>query len=425
MNVKLFLPELSGVVSAPTSKSELHRYLIFSAFADMPTVLYADTHGDDILATVDVIRALGAEVVIEKEKITVTPTFSLPKTICVNCHASASTLRFFIPIVAALGVEASFLTEGELINRPIAPYAVSLAPFGVSITKENNAVTVKGKLTPGDYEIDASLSSQFLSGMLFSLSLLPSDSTLKIKGKSVSAPYVNMTQTVRNAFGDSIVKTDSGYVVKAAKIHSPGDVRVGGDYSAAAFFLVGGAIGSHPITVKGLAQNSLQGDAAILKVLKTCGAHITRNEDAVTVYGTNLCPFDMDIKDTPDLFVPLSVLAACAEGQSRFYGVDRLRYKESDRLLSVGAMLSALGIKTAYENDVFTVFGGQIHGGDIDSFSDHRIAMSAAVAATRADGPVLIRHGECIKKSYPDFFSDYQKLLISEKTACQLLSESI
>lgn len=425
MNVKLITPTLCGTVRAPASKSELHRLLILSAFSDRRTTIAASSCADDIEATVSVLTALGAKITRSGEDFDVLPISSLPSSFCADCRGSASTLRFFIPIAAALGTEATFILNDSLSARPVSDIADALLPFGVTVQKEGNTVTVQGKLIPGTYTVNASLSSQFLSGMLLALPMLSAPSLLQAAGHPVSKPYIDLTLKTLCDFGIRVTQSGDGFSVENGNFRSLGHYTAGGDYSAASFFLVGGAIGKRPVTVCGLSAETFQGDAAVLSLLSDFGAQVSVDGDAVTVEGGDLHALDLDLSDTPDLFPPLAVLAACAKGTTRFYGVDRLRTKESDRVLAVGAMLSSLGIHTACENGVFTVTGDVIRGGVVDSFFDHRIAMSAAIAANAAAAPVTVLHAECVKKSYPAFFSDYRILTKTENDSCLFLTETI
>ena len=320
-----------------------------------------------------------------------------------------------IPVLALFG-GGRFRCEGRLIDRPIGPIADCFAPFGLSFRREGDCLCLSGKpLSPGSFSIASSVSSQFTSGLLLALPVLSSDSLIlpsgKREGKEVSRPYISMTREIQAAFGFHSEETPDGYLVRGGQRGRARTYEIEGDWSNAAFFLTAGAIGRESVTVTHLCEHSLQGDAAVLSLLAAFGARTSLQNGSATVFPSELRGTDIDASDVPDLVPILSVAAAAAEGKSRFFGVSRLRAKESDRLRAVIDMLASLGVHAESDGEILTVEGrGRLTGGCVDAYGDHRLAMSAAVAAVRAREKVDIIGAESVSKSYPAFFEDYESL---------------
>ena len=370
---------LHGSVAAIPSKSQAHRLLICAAFADAETILHCPDTNRDIEATADCLRALGADICRTKTGYTVKPIGAAPETALLNCQESGSTLRFMLPIVGALGVDATFVMAGRLPQRPLSPLWEEMERMGCTLTRPTeNTIRCSGKLQPGEYTIDGSVSSQFITGLLFALSLV-GGSPLEVTGKVESKPYIDMTLQAMALFG-------------APDYRSPGHLTVEGDWSNAAFWLAAKALGSH-VTVTGLADNSLQGDRAAAQILP----------ELLTG-----CP-TVSAADIPDLIPVLAVVAACHHG-AVFTDIRRLRLKESDRVASTIAMLESLGGKGEADENTLTVYGMGVTGGRVDSVNDHRIAMAAAIAATVCKEPVTILGAQCTEKSYPRFWEEFSRL---------------
>ena len=368
---------LAGEVCAIPSKSQAHRLLICAALSDSETTLLCPQINEDIAATAGCLCALGAGMERTAEGYHVTPMVNIPAKAVMNCHESGSTLRFLLPIVGALGVEATILMEGRLPQRPLSPLWEEMERMGCRLSKPtDNTVDCSGRLMPGDYFMDGGVSSQFISGLLFALPLIGGESRLHITGKTESAPYIDMTRKALALF--------PGY-------HSPGCVQVEGDWSNAAFWLAAKALGSG-LQVNNLCGDSPQGDRAVIELLPKLKEKVS------------ICAADI-----PDLVPILSVVAAANRG-AVFTRIRRLRMKESDRVESVMAMLNALGGRAEADEDTLTVYGTGLLGGTVDSFGDHRIAMSAAIAATVCEKPVTVLGAECVKKSYPAFWEEFARL---------------
>lgn len=371
---------LRGKIQVPPSKSMAHRLLICAALSDNATQLVCPETNRDIEATVQCLNALGAEIIRTDSGYSVFPISKIPETAQLPCGESGTTLRFLLPIAGAFGVDTTFRMEGRLPQRPLSPLWEEMERMGCSLSRPTeNTLRCCGKLRTGAYKITGDISSQFISGLLFALSLLPG-STLEITGKVESAPYISMTKAVMEQF-------------HAPAYHSPGRITVEGDWSNAAFWLTAAHCGSDGLCILGLGNDSVQGDRAILDILPTL---------------INGCP-SISASDIPDLISILSVVAAINMG-AVFTNIGRLRLKESDRVVSTLAMIHALGGKAEATEDTLTVYGTGLKGGTVDSFGDHRIAMSAAIAATVCKKPVTILGAECVEKSYPKFWVDYRFL---------------
>ena len=380
---------LRGEITAIPSKSMAHRMLICAAFSQEPTNLICPETNQDIEATAQCLEALGICIERRRWKYHVSPVNRTPEMAVLNCHESGSTLRFLLPIVGALGINTTFKMEGRLPQRPLSPLWEEMERMGCKLKYiSENELQCSGKLRSGAYFIDGSVSSQFISGLLFATSLMDSDSKINIIGNLESAPYVTMTQKVMALFG---VNTDNFYIKGGQQYHSPGTIIVEGDWSNGAFFLAAKALGN-PVEIKGLSPDSEQGDKAAEQLLPALNQNIT-----------------VSAADIPDLIPILSVVAAANQG-AVFTDIQRLRLKESDRVASVIAMIQALGGKAEQTESTLTVFGTGLTGGTVDAHRDHRIAMSAAIAATVCKEPVTILGAECVEKSYPSFWDEYKKL---------------
>lgn len=389
MDLTLTPALLQGRINAIPSKSQAHRLLICAAFADKQTFLHCPDTNRDIEATAACLRALGAQVCRTAEGYRIDPLKKIPEKAELPCCESGSTLRFLLPVAGALGVDTTFLMEGRLPQRPISPLQEEMERMGCRITRPTaNTIRCSGKLRCGDYAMRGDISSQFITGLLFAMALLPERSALKITGKLESAPYVAMTLQALQLFGADLSSLETAGNLQ---LHSPGEIRVEGDWSNAAFFLAAKALGN-PVEVSGLSEDSLQGDRAAATLLDALREHCC-----------------IDATDIPDL-VPILAVVAGANHGAVFTGIRRLRLKESDRVATVTAMLTALGGKAEAEENTLTVYGTGYTGGTVDAAGDHRIAMAAAIAATVAAGPVTIRGAQCTEKSYPGFWEEYQRL---------------
>ena len=414
MNAILTPASPHGTLRAIASKSAAHRLLITAAFADRPTRIRCEQTNTDIAATVDCLSALGATITRDAPYYTVTPIAHIPAEATLSCRESGSTLRFMLPIAAALGVKTRFVLAGRLPNRPLSPLREVLEENGITLSASgSNPLCMEGKISGDRFAIPGNVSSQFISGLLFALALCGEGGHLTILDRLESAPYVDMTCDALRRFGATIVRTEDGYdVLSPAHTATADETAVEGDWSNAAFPLSAAAIGGE-VTMTGLDLHSHQGDRAILDLLSRFGAEVSSTEGTVTVRHRTLRGIEIDATQIPDL----ATVASVAEGTTRIFGAARLRLKESDRLVTVREMLSALGA-TVSETEDGLVIEGKPHltGGTVSAAGDHRIAMSAAVASVACETPVTITGAEATAKSYPAFFDDMTSLHFTIQT---------
>lgn len=413
MNQTVHSAELGGSIAAIPSKSQAHRLLICAALADAPSQVLCSGTSADILATVRCLQGLGADIRKTEDGFAVNPVGNMKKSAKLQPGESGSTLRFLLPVAGALGYEGQFYMEGRLPQRPLAPLDAELCRHGMRLCRvQEDVLAVSGSLAGGDYTLPGDVSSQYISGLLFALPLLPGDSTLTITGKWESADYITMTVRALEKYGIVIHRSEDGFAIPGGQVYRPpAEAAVEGDWSNAAFWLCAGALSKEGITVTGLDMNSPQGDKEIVNILRRFGAEVMVRGDAVTVRGGRLRGIVLDASGVPDLVPVVSMVAAAAAGETRITGAARLRIKESDRLEAVSALLQGLGGHVRQLPDGLVIRGGgPLTGGTVSAFGDHRIAMSAAVAAMIADGPVTVTGAQAVEKSYPAFWADYKAL---------------
>ncbi len=395
MNIELRPSSLKGEINIPASKSCAHRALICAALSDGVSVLTGITMSKDIEATIGSMSALGASFKVENDKITVNGISAPSEYAEMDCNESGSTLRFIIPIAAALGTDSVFLGRGRLPQRPIDIYKRELSAHGIEFVQAEMPYRINGKLTSGKYYIEGDVSSQFITGLLFALPMLDGDSEIVLTSKLQSRPYVDITVDTLRKFGIEISETETSYSVKGNQKYTPCDMNVEGDYSQAAFFLVANAVGSS-VDVKNLNPSSVQGDKRIIDIISEC------------MVNEKITSFKADCSDIPDLVPILTVLGAYGSGESVIYNAERLRIKESDRLETSAAMINNLGGNAEITSDGIVIRpNGGLKGGIVDGCGDHRIVMATAIAALGCKENVVIKGAEAAEKSYPDFFDDY------------------
>lgn len=388
---------LSGEITAIASKSQAHRLLICAALADKKTILRCPTLSADITATADCLRGLGADITYENGVFTVLPIRKAPVSAAIDCGESGSTLRFLLPVVCALGVDATIRMHGRLPERPLSPLWEELEAHGAILSRPTaDTIAVSGGLTGGTYTVAADISSQFISGLLFALPLLDGESSIVLTGKLESASYVEMTLRALKKFGIGWQNGEAGCTLPAGAAYaSPGEAEVEGDWSNGAFWIVADRICGGTLNILGLDPASPQGD----REAEHASLRIAAGSAVI------------DAQDIPDLVPVLSVLAAVSPGETRFINAGRLRIKESDRLSTTAALLTNLGAEVQELPDGLIVRGkSRLTGGCVDSANDHRIAMSAAIASLACDGPVTLTGAQAVNKSYPAFWRDFQRL---------------
>ncbi|SEL17663.1 3-phosphoshikimate 1-carboxyvinyltransferase [Ruminococcus albus] len=402
MDIKITPAKLHGVVTPPPSKSAAHRMLIAAALAEGTSVIDRLYPSVDILTTVEAMRRLGAEIDVEGDRAVVRGIGNAPENAVLDCCESGSTLRFLIPVSAALGVKTEFLGRGKLPERPITPYLEEFPNHGVEFDYNNTMpFTINGKLTGGRYEIDGGISSQFITGLLLALPLTGQRSEIVLTSHLESRPYVDMTIDVMRKYGVNVEVTENSFIIPEGQKFRAYDDAVEGDHSQGAFFEVANSLGSD-IDIRGLNENSFQGDKKVIEICK----EIVYNDNGA------MKPFTVSAADIPDLVPILAVLGSFCGGESRIIDAARLRLKESDRLAAMEETLNALGGDVTATADSLIIKGKEsLSGGaEVSAHNDHRIAMAMAIAATRCENPIIIRGAECVRKSYPDFWEVYRSL---------------
>ena len=390
----------SKTAAVPPSKSEAQRYIICAAFSDGPTEIYLPSSSlcDDIKACISAVCALGAEAEISDEYIRITPA-KLPldkaRNYSVNFGESGTAYRFLLPIIKYSGISAEIITEGTLGKRPVGELLFSA---------ENLAENC-------DISVDGTVSSQYVSGLLYALCF--TGGTLTVTGKTVSSPYIYMTMQALRLFGAHIVNNGCSFfsVAKIERFASPGKVCVSGDWSAAAFPLAAGLIGRNPVTVCGLSTESVQGDAAIIGILRSFGGKIEITDEGITSYPSALeAPGEIDMQSYPDLVPAVALCGAVAKGETVLSGINHLRYKESNRIDGICRLISSAGgniVCRSLPYEPLLVINGvkKLCGAHAETSGDHRIAMAAAVISLAADGETVIDDSDCISKSWPEFMN--------------------
>lgn len=405
---------LHGAVTPPPSKSQAHRLLICAALGTEPCSIVCSSVNDDIMATMRCLNALGAKITFSSGVFDVQPV-SVAKGATLDCGESGSTLRFLMSVAAVLGADATFTGAGKLPQRPMGALTDVLAAHGMSferLSADELPVICSGTLQGGKFTLPGNISSQYLTGLLFALPLAAGDSEIEVIGGLTSASYIDMTIDALLTAGISVERRGNIFSIKGnQQYRMPQRVVVEGDWSSAAFWVVAGVIGKSPVAICGMNNESLQGDSAIIDHLRNMGAFIIIDDDKVVAMPSHIFGTELDCMDTPDLVPVLSIAAAVAQGTTTFTNVGRLRFKESDRLAAMKSVLAAFGIDSSIGEDTFTVYGGEpVALAPVDSFGDHRIAMSAAVMSTVANGVTTIDRSDCVAKSYPSFFEDFEAL---------------
>ena len=383
MDIRIIPQKLRGAVTPPASKSMAHRAVLAMALAGGTGTLSNLSDSQDIQATKRCVAALKAP----------RPEGELP---FLDCGESGSTLRFLIPIALAVAGGGVFTGHGRLMERPQQPYFDIFDEKGIFYGQTDGVLTVRGTLTPGVYRLPGNVSSQFVTGLLYALPLLPGDSTIEITTPLESGGYVDMTLDMLEKFGISVQnKNYAVFHISGNQVYQGRDITVEGDWSQAGFWYSANFL-DNQVAIQGLNADSTQGD----RVVASLYWKLAKPGDA-----------DVDVSGCPDLLPPLAVMAAVRSGTTRFVNAARLRIKESDRLATTAALLNALGGHAEEGPDSLTVRGvPAFSGGTVDGANDHRIVMAAAIAATACTGPVTILGAEAVRKSYPTFWEEYDRL---------------
>ncbi|MFY7963605.1 MAG: 3-phosphoshikimate 1-carboxyvinyltransferase [Chitinophagaceae bacterium] len=413
---------VSGTMQAPPSKSCMQRVCAAALLKGGETVIENYGISNDDKAAIEITKQLGADLKFEDNKLIINSKFSIinnqQSIINIDCGESGLSLRMFTPIAALLNQEILITGEGSLLNRPIDFFDEILPQLDVKVETKNGKlpINIKGALQPQNIEIDGSLSSQFLTGLLFAYSYKKENAIIKVNNLK-SKPYIDLTLQVMEDFGLNVPvnKDYKEFVFSQYPIPNtqyPVNYTIEGDWSNASFLLVAGAIAGE-ITVAGLNINSTQADKAIIDVLKKVGCKllITASEISVATSAVGLNAFSFDATHCPDLFPPLVALASCCNGVSTIKGVTRLLHKESNRAISLQQEFGKMGVTITIDNDTMFIEGTRnIQANKVNSHNDHRIAMACAVAALKANGNMFIENAHAINKSYPNFYDDLKGL---------------
>ena len=406
---------IDGIIMAPPSKSMAHRAVLCAALAKGTSHIRNLEFSKDIAATLAAAGQLCARVTTGGNDAIVEGLGRfLPVEAPVDCCESGSTLRFLIPLASLTGQEVTFVGRGRLMERPQSVYEALYREQGLRFVQSPSGLTVEGALSSGDYTLAGNVSSQFISGLLFALPLLGGTSTLHLLRPVESRSYIDMTRSVQAAFGVTSRWVDETTLeIPGGQAYRPCDYTVEGDYSQAAFPAVLGAV-TGGVTLTGLAEPTLQGDAAILDILRRCGAKFTRTEAGLVFEQAPLHGVDIDLADCPDLGPVLMVLGLLCEGTTVIRNAERLRIKESDRIAAMEAELRACGGVLSSEGGTITVQGckPRLHAPEtpLSGHNDHRVVMSLTVLALAADIPLAINEAEAVQKSWPHFFDALKPL---------------
>jgi len=389
-------------LTAPSSKSVLQRAIICAAFCEKETKIYCNNLCDDVKATVNAVTALGAKINFCNGFLTVIPTEHTPVKAEINCNESGATLRFMMPICAALGVETTFSGSERLINRPNDELKKTLINCGCRIEFGNCFIKISGKIKKNP-TVNAEISSQYISGLMLADAVCKEKFEIKIDGNRVSSGYIDITKGVLNQFG-LIVNDDKNTIKIYNEPKSPSEFISEGDWSAASFFTVAASLAEKNITVHNLSEKSLQPDKIIVDILHNSGVRNEFSGNKLFIHGIKPNCFKYNAEGSPDIVPPLVALACGCNGTSEIYGVSRLKYKESNRIESLCSVFTSIGANIRYENERLIISGKEkLSGGVCESFNDHRIAMAVTAACPICEKGVRINGFECVSKSFPNF----------------------
>jgi len=409
--------ELSGSVIAPSSKSYTQRMVIAAALSEGTSHIFNPLYSEDTEAVLRAVTALGAEFKAKDACWAIKGTKPKAAKQPIDCGESGATLRFIIPVAALADGPSTLLFRSSLERRPVEPLLASLRELGANcrVGRESDldAVYVEGGgIVGGKCSIRGDISSQFISGLMFACPLAETDTQISLTSPLESVDYVKMTQAVLFKHAAEVAFKDDGIFIAGNQTYKAADDSVPGDFSSAAFLLAAAAITNSKVTIKNLDYHVVQGDKAILMILKEMGVEGKVCPDSIEIEGTGtpLKPITVDAKNIPDLVPVIAVLACYAEGTSKITGARRLRLKESDRLLTIYEELGKMGAKITITEDSMTIQGAPLKGTVIDPHNDHRIAMATAVAALGAEGETTIQNAECVRKSYPQFYLHIKQL---------------
>ncbi len=411
--------KINGTLAAPASKSSMQRACAAALLHKGTTHIYNTGISNDDKAALDIIQQLGATVSFKNDYVEIVSNgfgVSTSENKTINCGESGLSIRMFSPIAALSSSEIHIIGEGSLQKRPMNFFDEIFPQLDIDIVSANGKLPlqIKGPLQPKNITIDGSLSSQFLTGLLFAFGEGVTEEAIISVIDLKSKPYIDLTLNIMNHFGFNIVNDHYERFIISPKTDRKNELieyTVEGDWSSASFLLVSAAIAGS-IKLSGLDVQSTQADKAIMQALEKSGAIINSSNNFIEVTKANLHAFEFDATDCPDLFPPLAVLAAYCKGTTTIKGTHRLAAKESDRAKTLQDIFGKMGINIILQNDEMIIEGGRIQSAEVSSHHDHRIAMAAAVAALGAEGDIAITEANAINKSYPRFFEDLRQLAV-------------
>lgn len=404
MIVKILPSIVKGSVVPPASKSEAHRALICAALSNKKTTIYGNICGDDVDATISCLTQLGAEFIRGNNFIEVKPIDRNIKVATMYASASGSTLRFMLCLCAMLGITVHMDGINRLRERPLDDLVEVFSKNGITFSSKTLPFTMSGKLNTKNISISASVSSQYVTGLMLGAVALNEEISINVVGDIASRSYIELTSKMLNSFGIKVENNNQTWTIYPHK-ELVEKINIGGDWSGAAAFVVLGAINGE-VKLSGLDTKSSQGDKEIIDIIKKAGGNVKNEKDGYVISKSSLKAIDVDATNIPDLVPVLAILLSQAKGVSTISGVERLKVKESDRLAETINILNKFNIKAETDGKILKIYSGDIKSANIDLPDDHRMAMMSAIAATIANGETTINRAECVSKSYPSFFED-------------------
>lgn len=413
MNVTILKPLSEGELEVVASKSITHRALIAAALAEGRSIIKRPLESEDTEATIQMLRTMGVQITKQENTIIVESKGIQKPTDILFANESGSSLRFLVPVALLSESEVVFDGKPGLRKRPISEYLKVFDQMGIQYTQfgENLPLKISGKMVPGEYRISGHISSQFVTGLLYALPLLKSDSKLILETPLESKDYVDMTISIQHQFGVTIEPIEEGYYIRGNQKYQEKTFEVSGDFSQAAFHIVAGILGAKIKLLK-LSHNTHQADEKVLNFVKMMGGDYNYENGIIEPISSNTHATTLDLSQCPDIGPIMAVLCALSDGKSYIINASRLRIKESDRITAITTELNKLGAKISETKDGMIIEGVKKFKSNMNlcSWNDHRIVMALAIAAIKTDGPIRITGAEAIRKSYPTFFEDYVKL---------------
>jgi 3-phosphoshikimate 1-carboxyvinyltransferase len=410
--VTLFPGNVKGSITVPPSKSMSHRALICAALSKGNSTIENVLFSEDVKATISALKHLGAKFEVNGTTLTVTGVKKIKYDgENINCNESGSTIRFLIPVFSLSNKKVTFTGKKSLFKRPFEIYKNIFKSNGSDFEVYKDSIKLSGRIKANDYHIDGDVSSQFFSGLLFTLPLLKEDSRLFYNGSLESKSYIDLTIEVLEYFGIDIQVLQNGYYIPGNQSYKPADYYVEGDFSQASFHLVAGVISGY-LQANNLSQESTQGDKKIIDIIKRMKGKVIFTENGFITEYSHTYGTTIDISDCPDLAPIVALLGSLSSGVTRITNISRLRMKESDRIESTVNTLALLGANIIVKDEQIIIHGKKMLDGGVtlDSYNDHRIAMMISIAALRCKQEILLLRPLAVNKSYPHFFEDYKNI---------------